>query len=269
MLTKVLDWVVGREPVSTATGIAAVVTAALGVAAAFGVAITTSQIAALGALAAALAGWFGRSKVRPVETAASRQLGRLGLDVDSAAADDRLRGSVPLALILLLAGLGLALAFLASSCDALFEDDDETDDLGQHVTLIAHQAPLEGVLSDSGGPAGIPAPAGHDYCAQGHDGCGPGYEPGYGCAGHDGCGDDRDGGKQTCFMACYIEVPGLPGGDGQPQLAAGSSPRQLFPPTPEGIRDFVLATIRGGLDMGRLFAETTIRFVENLLIGIA
>lgn len=46
-------------------------------------------------------------------------------------------------------------------------------------------------------------------------------------------------------------------------------PAALFPPTPDGIKAFVLSTIRGGIEMGRLFAETTIRFVENLLVGIA
>jgi hypothetical protein len=66
MLGKVLDWIVGREPVATATGLAAVVTAALGVGAAFGLDVTAEQIGAVGALAAALAGWLGRSAVTPV-----------------------------------------------------------------------------------------------------------------------------------------------------------------------------------------------------------
>lgn len=43
----------------------------------------------------------------------------------------------------------------------------------------------------------------------------------------------------------------------------------LFPPTPEGIRAFVMSTIEGGIGLGRLFAEATIRFVESLLVGIA
>lgn len=47
------------------------------------------------------------------------------------------------------------------------------------------------------------------------------------------------------------------------------APMSLFPPTPDGIRQFVVSTIKSGVEMGRLFAETTIAFVENLLIGIA
>lgn len=54
---------------------------------------------------------------------------------------------------------------------------------------------------------------------------------------------------------------GGPAGEGRPM--------SLFPPTPDGIRAFVVSTIQGGIEMGRLFAETTIRFVENLLVGIA
>lgn len=66
---RLIDWIIGREPVATATGIAAVVTAGLGVAAAFGLAITAEQIAAVGAFAAALAGLAGRAAVSPVKAA--------------------------------------------------------------------------------------------------------------------------------------------------------------------------------------------------------
>jgi hypothetical protein len=47
------------------------------------------------------------------------------------------------------------------------------------------------------------------------------------------------------------------------------TPSSLIPPTPEGIRDFVLSVMQGGIEMGRLFADTTITFVSNLLVGIA
>src|ERR1041384_4494750 len=77
MLSKLLDFVIGREPVATATGIAAVVTAGLGVGAAFGLDITAEQIAAIGALTAALAGWLGRSAVTPVDTPADREVKRM------------------------------------------------------------------------------------------------------------------------------------------------------------------------------------------------
>jgi hypothetical protein len=43
----------------------------------------------------------------------------------------------------------------------------------------------------------------------------------------------------------------------------------LFPPSPEAIRAFVVATVEGGIELGRLFAEATVRFVEALLLGIA
>lgn len=46
-------------------------------------------------------------------------------------------------------------------------------------------------------------------------------------------------------------------------------PWSLFPPTPDGIRQFVVATVQAGIDMGRLFADTVITFVSNLLVGIA
>lgn len=48
------------------------------------------------------------------------------------------------------------------------------------------------------------------------------------------------------------------------------SPFGFFPfPTPDAIKAFVLSTIQGGIGLGRLFAEATITFVENLLIGLA
>lgn len=44
----------------------------------------------------------------------------------------------------------------------------------------------------------------------------------------------------------------------------------LFPvPTPDGIRQFVLATIEGGIGLGKLFANATIDFVSSLMVGIA
>lgn len=53
--------------------------------------------------------------------------------------------------------------------------------------------------------------------------------------------------------------------------AAGTpvGPASLFPPTPAGIRDFVVNTTRAGLDLGQAFADLTIKFVGDLLIGIA
>jgi len=45
--------------------------------------------------------------------------------------------------------------------------------------------------------------------------------------------------------------------------------QSLFPPTPEGIKNFVVQTVKGGIEMGRLFADTTITFISNLMVGIA
>lgn len=226
---KLLDWILGREPVATATGIAAVVTAALGAAAAFGAPITAEQIAALGALAAALAGWAARTVVTPVTSPAQRKLARLQAEpddpLDTVEGDSRIHGGVPLFLIILAVLFFVLVGGLLASCDALFTDPDEEEDLGApRIELISHE-----------------------YCAADHD-CG-GYE-------------DDEGGKRTCFMFCDNNFPlPLPGGDEQPQ--------SLFPPTPEGLRDFVLGTIQGGIELGRLFAEGTIKFVEALLVGLA
>jgi threonine synthase len=66
VIGKVIDFIVGREPVASATGIAGVVTAALGVIAALGGDIDPEVVAAVGAFAAALAGWLARKAVSPI-----------------------------------------------------------------------------------------------------------------------------------------------------------------------------------------------------------
>lgn len=133
MLTKLTDWIIGKEPVATGTGIAALVTAALGVAAAFGLGITTAQIAAVGALAAALAGLFGRAQVTPVTTPALRRIDR-----EAPPPPAMPRGSVPLAALIAI-GVGiLILAGVFTTCDALFEDQDEDQDLGMPALVLDH-----------------------------------------------------------------------------------------------------------------------------------
>lgn len=72
--------------------------------------------------------------------------------------------------------------------------------------------------------------------------------------------DRRDGdGGQHPKAACLAPVP----------FHCDPAPASLFPPSPDGIRAFVVSTIRAGVEMGRLFADTTISFVANLLVGIA
>lgn len=169
MLTRVLDWVVGREPVATATGLAAVVTAGLGVAAAFGLDITAEQIAAIGALAAALAGWLGRRAVTPVTSPTQRQYDRIRAQV---ADDSRLgdAGGIPLAMIILLVVVFLILAGVFASCDALFEDEDEPGDLGYRVELVSHEYDGGDCYGDDCAP--------QDYDNRGEDNRRAGISPG-------------------------------------------------------------------------------------------
>lgn len=256
---RVLDWIIGREPVATAVGIAAVITAALGVAAAFGVDITAEQIAAIGALVTALAGWAGRSAVTPmaklhtlydtvIPVAGNRDYAAEDAEREL---DRHERGGLPLALLILAGALVIMIAGLGLCGDALFEDEDEVDDLGLRVELVSH-----------------------DYCAADHEGCGgddwgggsDGNSGGRYEGGRGGSDYDGDGDGPRCRNFCFYGIPppdGAPPGEGGGQLAS------LFPPTPDAVREFVLASIKGGIEMGRLFAETVIKFVENLLIGIA
>lgn len=67
MIGKLLDFVVGREPVATATGLAGGVAALVGILQAFDVLhLTPEQLAALAALVTWLAGWVARRVVTPV-----------------------------------------------------------------------------------------------------------------------------------------------------------------------------------------------------------
>jgi hypothetical protein len=133
-------------------------------------------------------------------------------------------------------GLVFLAGLLVASCVALVNDEDS---MGR-VQLVSH-----------------------DYECQSHDGCddwgGSGSDGNTGYGGEGGQGGDTDQrGDHNCRNFCFYGVP-LP----------GAEPQSLFPPTPDGIRKFVLAAMQGGIEMGRLFADTTITFVSNLLIGIA
>lgn len=115
---------------------------------------------------------------------------------------------------------------------------------------------------DSYGPIQVVSHRYEDPC--GYEDCGDDW--GGGSDGNSGgdyeggrSGDQGDGDGQ-CRNFCNITVP-TPG-DGQ-------RPESLVPPTPEGVRDFVLAVTKAGIEMGRLFADTTITFVSDLLIGLA
>lgn len=67
MIGRLIGWVVGREPVATATGLAGGVAALVGVLAAFDVwRPSPEQTAAIGALVAWVAGYLARRVVTPV-----------------------------------------------------------------------------------------------------------------------------------------------------------------------------------------------------------
>lgn len=136
MLTRLVDFVVGREPVATATGIAGVVTAALGVVAALGVDIDPELVAAVGTLVAALAGWLARKAVTPVRKPLSPP--PLGY-VPEKPGSSQYSGSVPLALVILLGLAVVLMAGLAVCSDAAFEDEDEVNDLGAPAWIADHE----------------------------------------------------------------------------------------------------------------------------------
>jgi hypothetical protein len=78
MLTRLTDFILGREPVVAATGLAGVVTAAFGLLHAFDVLrLTPEQVAAVGAFLAVVAGWAARKVVSPVVGQTERQVKRL------------------------------------------------------------------------------------------------------------------------------------------------------------------------------------------------
>lgn len=135
---RLLEFIVGREPVASATGIAGVVIAALGVLSAAGADLDPELVAAVGTLAAALAGWLARKAVTPVYTAISPPPPP-GDPYDTVEGDSRLRGSIPLALIILIGMAVVLMAGLAVCSDALFEDEDEVNDLGLPALVVDHE----------------------------------------------------------------------------------------------------------------------------------
>jgi hypothetical protein len=169
-MNRLLDFIIGREPVATATGIAGGVAALLGTLMAFDVLeLDAEQMAAIGALVAWLAGWAARKAVTPVAHPNLNQ-----------------RGSIPLALIILVGLAVVLVAGMATCGDALFEDEDETNDLGLPALILDHDR------------------YGDDYGSDGNSG----YD------GEGGRSGDYDGGPgDDCRNACgnTIIVPS-PGG---------------------------------------------------------
>jgi hypothetical protein len=196
---RLLDWILGREPVVTATGIAAVVTAGLGVGAVFGLPVTAEQIAAIGALAAALAGWVARGAVTPVASPGERKVARALKQPptgDTVADDSRLPddGGVPLAMIILVVVGVLVVGGFVASCDAIFSDEDEINDLGLPALVVDHDCYEYGDCGGSDGNTGYDGEGGRS-------------------------GDMDQGGDDNCRNFCdniiYIPSPG--GGEERPR----------------------------------------------------
>lgn len=162
----------------------------------------------------------------------------------------------------------LVFALLFGVCDLIGGDDnDGKNGLGK-IELVSHE--YECMSHECGGDYGRGGggyegdrsdrryeDGGYNDWGGGSDGNSGGrYEGGRGGSDYDGDGDGN-----RCRNFCFYGIP-----EPDPN---GSKTASLFPPTPEGIRDFVLNTIKGGIEMGRLFADTTITFVENLMVGLA
>jgi len=77
---------------------------------------------------------------------------------------------------------------------------------------------------------------------------------------YDDC-DDRGGGKQTCFMACYIIIP-TPGGDQRPP--PDEQPQSLFPPTPDKIIGGIQIMGDAGIKLGSTIAQLVIDYVTTV-----
>lgn len=140
--------------------------------------------------------------------------------------------------VLIVVGIVFVLGALVAGCFAVVNDENSY----ARLELVSHRSedPCEEYGDCEGDYQGGPS--------------GGRYEGGRGGSDYDGDGDGN-----RCRNFCFYGVP-LPGQD---------QPRSLFPPTPEGVRDFVLAVTKSGIEMGRLFADTTITFVSDLLIGLA
>jgi len=77
---------------------------------------------------------------------------------------------------------------------------------------------------------------------------------------YDDC--DREGGKQTCFIACYIIIPNpMPGGGQTPPPDERVS---LFPPTPDKIIGGIQVMGDAGIKLGSTIAQLVIDYVVTV-----
>lgn len=122
--------------------IVGLVQAALVLAVSFGFDLTGEQVGAITAFAAAILALVVRSSVvSPATVADAAELpqevtGLAGRLIKGLKAN---RGSIPMALIILIGLAVVLMAGLAVCSDALFEDEDETDDLGLPALVVDHE----------------------------------------------------------------------------------------------------------------------------------
>lgn len=160
------------------------------------------------------------------------------------------RGGAPAGFLWTAVAILVFFGLLGVACGACFDGDDHDDSLGR-VELIRHDRSGDDYGNDDGGRYGND----NDNRRCRGNNCRGSFSPGPfdrspvdvhdNCVSLD-CGGSKDGGPP-----------------------AEEHPAQLFPPSPAGVRDFVLATVKSGIELGRVFSDVTITFVENLLLGLA
>lgn len=187
MLNRVFDWIIGRQPVQTATGLAALITAGFGLAKAFGVldSITPEQVAAIAAFVTVTAGWLGHRAVSPVTGQTERQINRLKKEL---AAED---GGIFAAICI---GFAVVFLILFAFCVTVGNSDDDERGLGAPTWVADHDD--EGRRGDKDGEEG----------ESGEEGGRPSDEdPGNRCAAFVviACGD------------LVVPIPEAPGGGGR------------------------------------------------------
>lgn len=182
-----------REPILTVGVLEAVLVAAV----AFGADLDAGQVAALVGLAGAVLALFSRQAVVSPATLAdkigeipARAVGGLAGRLVGARAKTE-RGSVPLGLIIFAVVIVALAGGIAVSCDAMFEDEDEVDDLGAPALILDHEDDWDGGSDGNSGGEYEGGRSGDDY--------------------------DGDGDGNRCRNFCFYGVPypGQPGYESQ------------------------------------------------------
>lgn len=167
------------------------------------------------------------------------------------------RGGAPAGFLWTAVAILVFFGLLGVACGACFNDDDHRDSLGR-VELIRHDRGGDDYGNDDGGRYGND----NDNRRCRGNNCRGSFSPGPFDRSpvdiHDNC----------ISLDCGGQDRPPPGGGTEPPAGA-FTPESLFPPTPQGIRDFVLNTVKAGIELGRVFSDVTITFVENLLVGLA